>query len=376
MVKKLVGIVTFCGTLDNYGQVLQYWALQEYLKKEGYEPFLIKLNGGGSVSKAKLIISKDGFKIVFNSLVRRITMLFNRKARESVERIRRANAMAQLNEKMHPRGFEDFRTRNFDICEINDLRDAPYADIYMSGSDQIWANVNDYNFLNFGNKESKRVSLASSFGKDCVNSRFITSLSARLKDFDVVTVREESGVSICKSAGRKDCACVPDPTFLLDKDSYIDLAADSTSRSKEYVFVYLLGNLIDVEVSQIYAWAKVRDLEVVYVASQGRADDYHKCYASVEEWIKLIDGAKYIFTNSFHGAALSIIMNKQFVVFPLVGINKGANDRVYTMCQRYGLMNRIYDTSLDVVESPIDYENVNNLIKKHNQLSFSILNNL
>ena len=37
-----IGIVTFWWTDDNYGQILQCYALQYFLKSIGHEPFLIK----------------------------------------------------------------------------------------------------------------------------------------------------------------------------------------------------------------------------------------------------------------------------------------------------------------------------------------------
>ena len=40
-----IGIITFNFTLDNYGQVLQYLATQEYLKKLGHQAILVESNG-------------------------------------------------------------------------------------------------------------------------------------------------------------------------------------------------------------------------------------------------------------------------------------------------------------------------------------------
>ena len=37
-----IGVVTFWQSKDNYGQHLQSFALQTYLKKMGHEPFLIR----------------------------------------------------------------------------------------------------------------------------------------------------------------------------------------------------------------------------------------------------------------------------------------------------------------------------------------------
>ena len=40
-----IGIITFNSTIDNYGQILQYLATQEYLKSLGHDPILVEPNG-------------------------------------------------------------------------------------------------------------------------------------------------------------------------------------------------------------------------------------------------------------------------------------------------------------------------------------------
>ena len=40
--QKKVGIMTFWQSKDNYGQLLQHYALQFFLTKIGYDPFLIR----------------------------------------------------------------------------------------------------------------------------------------------------------------------------------------------------------------------------------------------------------------------------------------------------------------------------------------------
>lgn len=37
-----IGIITFSQTLDNYGQVLQYLAIQEYLESRGHQVNLVR----------------------------------------------------------------------------------------------------------------------------------------------------------------------------------------------------------------------------------------------------------------------------------------------------------------------------------------------
>lgn len=52
-----IGIVTLWQSKDNYGQILQCYALQCYLKKQGHNAFLIRFNynKNNSSFKKKLI---------------------------------------------------------------------------------------------------------------------------------------------------------------------------------------------------------------------------------------------------------------------------------------------------------------------------------
>ena len=75
-------------------------------------------------------------------------------------------------------------------------------------------------------------------------------------------------------------------------------------------------------------------MEVKYVSSQGRVDSFKKEYPTIEDWIQLIENAKYVITNSFHGMAFSIIMNAPFIVIPLAGSFVRMNGRISLLLVR------------------------------------------
>ena len=47
-----IGVLTFSFTIDNYGQVLQYLATQEFLQSKGFESVLVEPSGW-RISKAQ-----------------------------------------------------------------------------------------------------------------------------------------------------------------------------------------------------------------------------------------------------------------------------------------------------------------------------------
>lgn len=188
-------------------------------------------------------------------------------------------------------------------------------------------------------------------------------MKSYLSKFDVVTVREKSGVDICKLLGRGDVQLVLDPTFLLSKDDYRLLYKSTRTKPvNDYIFLYLLGNKIDFDVKDVFEWAARYNLEVKYVSSQGRVDSFKKEYPTIEDWIQLIENAKYVITNSFHGMVFSIIMNTPFIVVPLAGSFVRMNERIYDILSLLKLKSRIYKDNLDILLSEIDFSSVNTLL--------------
>lgn len=57
-----IGIMTFWESYDNYGQLLQCWALQQYLKSKGHSPYLIRYHREISCRKRGLCMCIDAIK--------------------------------------------------------------------------------------------------------------------------------------------------------------------------------------------------------------------------------------------------------------------------------------------------------------------------
>jgi hypothetical protein len=350
MEKKRIGIVTYWRSEDNYGQILQCYALQTFLKSLNYDVFLIKDISTNIGIKEKIS------KFIICLSVEKIFHFFRYKIQEYYSR--------EIN-KLHKRNFADFKYKYITFTEkeytIEMLREnPPKADVYICGSDQIWRDASPIYFLDFGNNV-KRISYAASFGMRDNNDKFyFKKISTWLKCFDTITVREQIGINICKKAGRDDAICVPDPTLLLTKSDYIQISKSIDIPTNGYIFLYLLGNYTSIDIKSIYKIARIEKLEVIYVASQGRIDKYPKIYPTIEQWIFLINNARHIITNSYHGAIFSILMNKQFHVLPLKGnIYSGMNDRLNTLFNDYQLPSNLYSTDINSIKSDIDYDEIN-----------------
>ena len=91
-----IGIITYWWSKDNYGQLLQCYALQKYLQEHGHDAFLIKYNYEKSKKKNFLIKLLKAFYPV--SIYRYIKRKINL-------------SLLASNEKKHDRKFNQFREK-------------------------------------------------------------------------------------------------------------------------------------------------------------------------------------------------------------------------------------------------------------------------
>lgn len=363
--RKII-ISTFCGTLDNYGQVLQYLATQVYFEKIGWDASLLQVVSKRPVltrikNKIKTLLSFTG---TLSPDVSKITSDTEQQVRNDF--FLKAKKITERKEKEQPRHFEEFRKRwfNYTFCN-NVMNNPPEADVYCVGSDQYWSWCDDLNFLNYGLPAVKRISFSASFGayKPTTESEW-DLLRNMLSRFDLVTIRESSGKAICNRAGRQDAVVVPDPTLLLSPEEYRQFESPIIKTSKNYIFVYLLGTPTRVDVDMIYRFGEQEKLEIVYVTSQGREDGFPQTAATVPEWLTYIRNAKYVMTNSFHGTAFSILYKKQFLVFPLQPPFDTMNDRIYTLLTDHHLTDRLFQGDYNTIKQNISFVHSDQFLNK------------
>jgi hypothetical protein len=318
-----IGIMTLWWSDDNYGQLLQCYALQKYLRDAGHDAYLIRYDPRTDYIKTpvwkKVLKAFDPAKLI-NYLSYKKRLISNRREM-----------------KDNPRGFNDFREKYikqtdkiyYSYDEL--VSDPPEADVYITGSDQVWNTFSlsfeqackklQAYFLNFGSHEIRRIAYAASFGKETVANDFIREISPLLERFDYISVREKSGLTICHQCGIENVDWVPDPTLLLSTDDYRLLYKNEQPvwPKKPYLFLYLLGNKTRFSFESVYQWAKEKNLEVIYVSGNVQVDKYKKVYATIPQWISLIENAECIITNSFHGCVFSIIFHKRLIPIMLTG---------------------------------------------------------
>jgi len=350
-----IAILTFYWANDNYGQVLQCYALQKFLRDAGHDAYVIRYDPRNDIVPLRA------------PFLHKIKKALNpRKVIEYVKGQRRIR-MARNEAYSHPRRFDEFRRNNITFTDkeyhsYQELRgDPPEADLYIVGSDQVW-NFNGMDlarvdnrirayFLDFGGERTKRMSYAASFGSSHIDEQLAGKISPLLRNFCHVSVRETSGLEICSRMGIKDVSVDPDPTLLLDADVYRQMYKKealnlSNWKEKRYILLYLLSNECILDIAQLESWADCKHLEIAYVSgsSSGRRIRAHKhfyqVYPSIEQWLFLVDNADCVITNSFHGSIFAAIFGKKFLTIPLVGRFEPMNTRLSTLFDQLGIAPR------------------------------------
>ena len=369
-----IGIVTHWMAVDNYGGMLQSYALQRYLRNLGHDAYLIRFFIDKKKQQSLSVRIKESLKvwlIRFN--------LFPNSIEIKKEQQNRKLWIAK-------RKFDEFRSKYIALSpkvynSIYELKNnPPEADIYITGSDQVWAgDLNNPNiwifYLDFGDETAKRLSYAASFGFSYFPGKDEEKFKELLNSFDAISVREANGVDICKKFGFEVSRCV-DSTFLLKKEQYISIMSPR-KHNETYAFFYT----VNVSTPGEIYWNVLRD----YLSSHGiesvvtTGSGYYSAgeifdnalydYATVEEWISNIYYSKVVITSSFHGIAFSIILNKDFVYLPLKGTAGGGNNRIVDLLGLLGLEDRQAHSFEDVktlLNKKIDYNSVDT--QKYQQL--------
>lgn len=377
-----IGVITFWHGNSNYGQILQCWALQQFLKRQGHEPYVIRFVPSNYTSPLKRFFKK----ILFVEQIRNAKEFF---LNHHAYQVKKRNEMNDCK-----RQFDDFRMYHLDFSErvyydIHQIqKNPPAADAYIVGSDQVWAQMlNSINsrafYLDFGKPETKRIAYAPSFVVKEYPAAYREELKSLLQRFDAVSVREYLGVDICNSVGI-EATKVLDPTFLVERDDYLSLIGEPIEKKKQ-IFIYSLNITSPEQIrwNELKQYAKDTDNRVVVTPSQGYfaadelfGDDVEYLYATPQQWLKTIAESELVVTPSFHGVVLSIILGTPFVYVPLKGVYESGNARILDLLRDLQLESRVLDdakTYNTIREKIINWDKVSIALGNYRFSSYEFL---
>lgn len=309
-----IGIITL-PLLSNYGGILQAWALQTVLTRMGHD---VKVVDRDWTPRRLDELCNLPIRIVKKYILKKNTPIFYEQV-QYLEYIKHSVVTKSfIKEYIQQRLVHSFK-------EIHRSE----FDGFIFGSDQIWrpayipplylpiTNV----FGAFVRKWNVwRVSYAASFGLDDLREfkdSEIKDIKRELQYFRAVSVRESSGVVLCKKYFDVDAVHVLDPTLLLEKNDYLSLARQIPV-SDSGILEYILDIDPQKEIVVDHFCQILKESRHSPLSSTGFSR------VSVEEWIAGFRDTKMVVTDSFHACVFSIIFQKPFVVIanPTRGISR------------------------------------------------------
>lgn len=362
-----IGIITFHAS-HNYGSMLQAWALQKFLTKQGHEVEFINYR---SFYQKKVYFKafEWGNMNAWKSSLKRLFLY--------------PSSFGGLNKKWHL--FENFLHNELRLThEYNTLEQLYQAkfdyDLVIVGSDQIWntdtQECTEAYFANFVN--CHKISYAASFGPDVSHVK-VDFVRKHLKGFQALSVREEAGKQFLIENGlADDVRIVCDPTLLLDSHDYDELIDEKPLIDEDYIFFYTphaiprayfplankIGEMLGIPVLT----------ERAYYPIDIRHYEYIRNYPEVgpKEFLNLIKNAKLILGGSFHMLVFSLLFHKDFY-----SINGDVDERTKNLLSKVGMSNRAISLKDGLTHASINiesFEQTNRMLMALRSESISFLN--
>lgn len=362
-----VGIITR-HAVANYGSILQAYATQKAVEKLGYESEIINY----------IRTDEQGFNIS-DTMLRRNQKWNKNFLTRVIYKVLQTPVYAGTYYKFRKFSKEFLMESNRVYASTQDLLEYPTADIYCTGSDQVWGKIGNVEydenyFLQFAPSDKKCIAYAASFGKEKLSSELQSALPSLLEKYSCIGVREVSAVNLVQNAGY-DAVQVLDPTLLLSALEWKQVTSDYI-REKGYVLIYQLHN--DKRLEKYAAqFAKKTNrklirisISMLYIFKSGKL----AYMPTPSEFLKYFQNCDYVVTDSFHATVFSILFNKNFVdILP-----KGTGTRIVSLLQLFGLEDRIVSDYNDfaIADSDICYEKVNAILEEERTKSLRIFSTM
>ena len=342
----------------NYGSVLQAYATQEVFRKYGVDISIInfvredvlpknilKSNGGTNLLK-KMILAPSIYR------QSKIFKKFN-------------SSYLNLTKKTYT--YE----KDFSGYESN-------ADFYITGSDQVWNSTWNNGiikplYLSFISGKPK-IAYAASFGKENIDEFEVKKTQKYIDDYLSISVREKSAISILKKQyGYKNCQQILDPTLVVDKEFWINLA-NKGKKYNGYILIYQLNrnSAFDKYAKKIAKEKKLKLLRICRSFHQIPLSGKSILNPTVETFVSLFKNAEMVITDSFHALSFCTNLNTKFIcIYP-----ENFNTRLKSHLELFDLQDRLLTSynDFDIYDKEIDWNYVNNKLEIEREKAIDFIN--
>ncbi len=331
---KTIGIITI-HKINNYGSVFQAYALQRACENLGRKVEIIDYNYPNSFHVPNKYAKTED---LLPNEPRWIKLLY------AIDLMKQHRGIARFVSR-----FEHLSLKQYNHpSEL--LSDVPHYDVYITGSDQLWnprhCNGDPAFMLHFAPDNALKISYAASVGANSIPEDLKPLYKKMLNRYTHISVRENSGLSVVKDVADKDATVVLDPTLLLNRDQWNQIATPKRQFRKKYILCYFLNYTFNAfpYVDQLAEYMqKQTGYEIVRVARPphklGLPHTHYRVGASPEEFLALVRDAEMVLTTSFHGTAFAVNYGKP--VFTVAQDREASDSRQVSLMHNLGLDNQI-----------------------------------
>lgn len=324
----------------NYGGVLQAFALCKILRDLGHDSYIVEEK-------------KKDWKAILKSFVDK-------------------NSIKSFISKEIPQLI--FSTLDSKTLINNEFK------VAIVGSDQVWKTktLNPKYYLSFiqDNRSIVKIAFSASFGNslwEC-NETTTNSFKASVETFKAVSVREISGVELCKKYLGIDATWTLDPTMLLPLDRY-ELLFSKQKVCSPYIYMYILGYDYPKTVNIIKSVERKADVQIrKFHLTRNKILKRIRKTLSIGDWLSFIHNSEMLITDSFHGCVFAIIFNVPFYVIPN---ERGGNARIDSLLKLFELTDRLLTKPIkeyeDLKKNNINWSKINSILKENKELSMNFL---
>ena len=373
-----VGILTILN-VNNYGAELQCCALYRKLQQLGYDAEVINYLFGihpehvfDGEKRTVPIPLKQLIKVKLLPVVQNMFCMFHQK-----------------NKRLRNKRFDEFHAKYNHLTStlypsVKSLYEAKFNyDVLCIGSDQVWNYMKGYSlepfFACFDKNNTKKITYASSIGLSSLSVEAEQVFKKELASFAYISVREQQASEILEKLLNRKIDVVLDPTLILNKQEWIEVAKYDMCPKEKYLLVYIVTiKPCDYVLTLARHIAKQRNLKIVRICrdaypEHSGSDVEEILTAGPSDFVGLFSKAEFVVTNSFHGTVFSINFSKPF--YSVIKSHHSTNSRLTSILKKLGLEDRIVPVGSQLpMISDIDFSDPSAKLETERKLSIEYIN--
>ena len=373
-----VGILTILN-VNNYGAELQCCALYRKLQQLGYDAEVINYLFGihpehvfDGEKRTVPIPLKQLIKVKLLPVVQNMFCMFHQK-----------------NKRLRNKRFDEFHAKYNHLTStvypsVKSLYEAKFNyDVLCIGSDQVWNYMKGYSlepfFACFDKNNTKKITYASSIGLSSLSVEAEQVFKKELTNFAYISVREQQASEILEKLLNRKIDVVLDPTLILNKQEWIEVAKYDMCPKEKYLLVYIVTiKPCDYVLTLARHIAKQRNLKILRICrdaypEHSGSDVEEILTAGPSDFVGLFSKAEFVVTNSFHGTVFSINFSKPF--YSVIKSHHSTNSRLTSILKKLGLEDRIMPVGSQLpMISDIDFSDPSAKLEAERKLSIEYIN--